>query len=442
MAGTRCAVASRRVPNVRNWARNEHCRPTRVERPRTTDEVATIVRAAAASGAAVKCIGAGHSFTPTAMTDGVLVRLDRMDQVIDVDAANALVTVQAGITLRSLGGHLAGIGLAMPNLGDINVQTVAGAIATATHGTGREYGNLATTVVGMVIVDGEGRIVRCDVDHEPELLGAARVGIGALGIVTEATLQVVPAFNLHARERVEPLASVLADIGAFMSSADHAEFYFFPGDGRALTKRNERTDEAARPPSRLAYIRDKYVFENLAFGLACRTSRRFRTLAPRLVSTFADAAGERDLIDRSDRVFASPRHVRFVEMEYGVPLDVVAEAIERVEALVKSLHYPVLLPIEVRCSAADDIALSTGSGRQSGWIAVHQYVGMPYEDYFRGVEKIMDDYAGRPHWGKLHFQTASTLRDRYPAWDEFAAARDRLDRDRTYRNPYLDRVLG
>jgi FAD-linked oxidoreductase len=430
------------VPNVRNWAHNEQCRPIRVERPRSTAALATVVQRAAASGSVVKCIGAGHSFTPAAMTDGVLVRLDRMDRIIAIDHSNAQVTVQAGITLRSLGDHLAAAGLAMPNLGDINVQTIAGAIATATHGTGRADGNLATTVVGMVLVDGAGRIVRCDSDHESELLRTAPVGVGALGIVAEVTLQVVPAFNLHARERVEPMATVLADLDGFMGSADHAEFYFFPGDGRALTKRNDRTAAEVRPSSRLEYVRDKYVFENLAFGLACRTGRRFPSLAPRLVSAFAGAAGERDLIDRSDRVFASPRHVRFVEMEYGVPLAAVPDAIRRIEALVKSLHYPVLLPIEVRCSAADDIALSTGFGRESGWIAVHQYVGMPYEDYFRGVERIMDDFAGRPHWGKLHFQTASTLRERYPRWDEFAALRDRLDPDRTFQNRYLERVLG
>jgi FAD-linked oxidoreductase len=430
------------VPTVHNWARNQRCRPNVVERPHSTAEVAAVVQRAVASGSSVKCIGAGHSFTPAAMTDGVLVRLDRMDRVLHLDASTALVTVQAGITLRALGDRLAGAGLAMPNLGDINTQTVAGAIATATHGTGREYGNLATTVVGLVLVDGGGRVVRCDREHEPDLLRTARVGIGALGIVTEVTLQVVPAFNLHARETVEPLRTVVAKLDEFMASADHAELYFFPGDGRALTKRNERTGAPARPQSRVAFVRDKYLFENLAFGLACRAGRRFPSLAPRLVSTFADAAGGRDLIDRSDRVFASPRHVRFVEMEYGVPLAAVADAIGRIESLVKSLHHPVLLPVEVRCSAADDIALSTGSGRANGWIAVHQYVGMPFEDYFRGVERIMDDYEGRPHWGKLHFQTAATLRGRYPAWDEFAAARDRLDPDRTFRNPYLDRVLG
>jgi L-gulonolactone oxidase len=188
-------------------------------------------------------------------------------------------------------------------------------------------------------------------------------------------------------------------------------------------------------------VRDKYLFENLAFGTACAVGRRFPALAPRITQAVAASASERDLIDRSDRVFASPRKVRFVEMEYGIPVDAVPEALERVQWLIKSLHHPVLLPIEVRCSAADDLALSTGYGRESGWIAVHQYPGMPYEHYFDTVERIMDDYGGRPHWGKLHRRTADVLRERYPRWDDAMAMRDRLDPDRTFRNAYLDRVF-
>jgi FAD-linked oxidoreductase len=430
------------MATVRNWARNQHCDPVEVVHPTTTEEVAEIVDRAASSGRVAKVIGAGHSFTSTAMTDGILVSLDRMDRVLAIDHDRARVTVQAGIELNVLSERLAEVGLAMPNLGDINVQSIAGAIATATHGTGRARGTLATTIVGIELVDGTGSIVRCDDRDAPDVLRVARVGIGALGIVTEVTVQAVPAFELHAHEQVEPLADVLADLDAFMSSADHAELFFFPGDGRCQTKRNRRTNEQPRPPSRLAYVRDKYLFENVAFGAACRFARRFPSSAPRIVRAMSDAAGERDLVDRSDRVFASPRQVRFVEMEYGIPLEHVPEAVDRIDALVKSLPHPVLFPIEVRCSAADDIALSTGYGRSNGWVAVHQYRGMPYEDYFRGVELIMDDFDGRPHWGKLHFQTADTLRERYPEWRSFAELRDRLDPERTFRNAYLDRVLG
>lgn len=430
------------MTTVRNWARNQACTPTSVERPASTAEVATTIRRASGSGSRVKAIGAGHSFTGVAMTAGTMISLDRLTGIVDVDRERQRVTVRAGTTLRALGDELAAVGLAMPNLGDINVQTVAGAVGTATHGTGVELGNLATTVVGLELVDGRGRVVRCDESTDADLLGVARVGVGALGVVTELTLQCVPAFDLHAHETIETLEDLLADIPGLAASADHAEFYWFPGSDMCQVKRNRRTDEARRPPSKLAYFRDKYVAENAAFGLACRVGRRFPSIVPRIAGTIAGLAGERDLIDRSDRVFASPRHVRFVEMEYGIPLEHLGEAVARVRDLTSQMTYPTLFPIEVRMSAADDIALSTGFGRTNGWIAVHQYRGAPYEHYLHGVEAIMNEYEGRPHWGKMHFQSSSTLRTRYPLWDDFMSVRARLDPDGTFRNEYLDRVLG
>ncbi len=416
--------------------------PVEITSPRSTAEVAAIVASAHAAGRRIKAIGAGHSFTAAAMTAGVLLSLERMDRLLHLDTARRRVTVQAGMSLKALGEHLAAAGLAMPNLGDINVQSVAGAINTATHGTGLTLGNIATTIVGMEIVDGHGEIVRCDETAEPDLLRVARVGLGALGIVTEVTIQCVPAFNLHAHETVESFDDVIADIDGFARSADHAEFFWMPGARRCQVKRNNRTEEPARPPSKLAYVRDKYIAENLGFDLVCRVGRRFPQLAPKVAKLIAAGVTERDLIDRSDRVFASPRLVKFVEMEYGIPIEHLPEAIERVRKLTETLSFPTLFPIEVRVSAADDIALSTGYGRASGWIAVHQYRGAPYESYFLGVESIMNDYAGRPHWGKLHFQSATTLRDRYPEWEAFTAVRDRLDPDRTFQNDYLARVLN
>lgn len=427
---------------VRNWAGNERCVPLRVEHPGSVDEVAAIVAGAHRDGQRVKVIGAGHSFTAAAMTSGVLLSLDRMQAVRHVDRQRARVTVDAGITLRALADELATVGLAMPNLGDINVQSVAGAVSTATHGTGRDWGNLATTIVGIELVDGTGQIVQCDESNDPDLLRVARVGIGALGVVTALTLQLVPAFNLHARETIEPLADIVADIDTFTRSADHAEFYWMPGSTRCQVKRNERTDEPARPQSRLAYARDKYLAENAAFGAACIVGRWIPPLAPSIAKVVAAAMSERELIDRSDRVFTSPRRVHFVEMEYGVALAHLAEAVDRVRHLTTTMDRPPLFPIEVRVSAADDIALSTGHGRESGWIAVHQYRGAPYEDYFHGVETIMNALEGRPHWGKLHYQSAATLRERYPEWDAFARQRARLDPSGTFRNDYLDRVLG
>jgi FAD-linked oxidoreductase len=360
--------------------------------------------------------------------------------VLSVDGND--VTVQAGIRLRDLNDELHERGLAIPNLGDINVQSIAGATATATHGTGVAFPNISTNIVALELVTGDGAVVRADEDHEPELLRVARVGIGALGIVTEVTLRCVPAFNLRAVETIEVLADVVADFGNVMRSTDHVEFYLMPGARRCQVKRNTRTDEPARPQSRAGYVRDKWIGENLAFGTVCRVGRRFPSLAPKVAKLVMSAASERELVDRSDRVFCSPRHVHFVEMEYGIPFDAVPDAIGRIVELTSRLPYPPMFPIEVRSSKGDDIPLSTGNGRESGWIAVHQYVGVPYEAYFQGVEEIMNDYGGRPHWGKLHFQTASTLAHRYPEWDTFQAWRAKLDPSGTFRNAYLDRVLG
>lgn len=427
---------------VANWGRNERWTPALFAAPASTAQVAELVARAVASGEQVKAIGGGHSFTAAAATSGTQLTLDAMTGVLDIDVAAGRVAVQAGIRLHDLNDRLAGVGLALPNLGDIDRQSIAGAIATATHGTGRRFGNLATNVVGMTLVDGRGRPVRCSADERPDLLAVARVGLGALGVVTEVTLQCVPSFNLHARETIEPLDTVLADFERASGDVDHFELYWMPGSRRCQVKRNHRTDEPAQPQGRVAYVRDKWLAENLGFGLVCRTGRALPSLAPRIARLVASSATERDVIDRSDRVFCSPRHVRFVEMEYGIPVAAVPEAVERVRRLTQRLSTKPLFPIEVRVSAADDIALSTACERTSGWIAVHQYRGVPYLEYFHGVEAIMDDYEGRPHWGKLHFQRAETLAERYTRWDEFASVRAELDPDGTFRNDYLDRVLG
>jgi len=380
---------------VSNWARNQRCVPDAVHQPASTDEVARIVRQAHEAGQRVKVIGAGHSFTATAMTDGVMLRLDNMTQILNVDREAGQVHVQAGATLHDFCRELHNYGLALPNLGDIDVQSIAGAISTATHGTGSGLGNLATNVVAMTLVNGKGEIVELN-EGDPRISIAA-VGVGALGVVCEVVLQCVPSFRLHAYETIEYLDDLLDDIPSFAESADHAEFFWMPGARRCQVKRNQRTTEDIQRPGKVASFSDKYVAENLAFGTVCRVGRRWPSLAPRIAKLVSSSVSERDLIDDSFRVFASPRLVRFVEMEYGIPLECLPEAVQRVREVTKHLSFPSLFPIEVRVSAADDIALSTGFGRSNGWVAVHQYVGAPYESYFQQVADIMDSYGGRPH---------------------------------------------
>ena len=426
----------------RNWAGNQVCLPAERASPRSISEVAELVERAAAEDLPVKAVGAGHSFTSAACTGGIQVSLDRLHRVESIDEAQGLVTVEAGIRLHELNKGLARAGLALPNLGDIAYQSIAGAIATATHGTGAALGNLATTVVGMEIVDGEGQRVWCDENERPDLLRVARVGVGSLGIVTKVTLQCVPAFDLHAVESVEVLDDVLDAFEEEVAANDHFEFFWMPGARRCQVKRNNRTTEERRPQGKIGYFRDKIITENVAFGAVTRVSRRRPTLAPRVAKLLDTGAPERDLIDASHKIFASPRWVRFYEMEYGIPREALPEAMRRVRELVAGLSEPIIFPVEVRVSSADDIPLSTGHERESAWIAVHVTRGTSYETYFQGVESIMNDYEGRPHWGKLHFQNHHTLAPRYAQWDDFMAVRAELDPKGRFANAYTDRVLG
>ena len=424
-----------------NWAGNQVCAPSAIRKPVDEDDLAQIVTEAARRGQRVKCVGSGHSFTPIACTDGVMVDLSSYRRVLRHDPVARTVTVQAGITLRELCEELDRRGLALENMGDIAYQTIAGAIATATHGTGWHFGNISSRIVGMRLVAGDGTIVECSAEENADVLSAARAGIGALGIVSTVTVQAVPAFRLHAVEEPLRVDDVLADFDGFMSSADHVEFYWVPHTAWALTKRNRRTDAPAEPRPRLEQLVQDILIPNVAFGAMCRVGRRKPDWIPRM-GKLLPSAGRVEYTDRSDRVFTSPRLVRFYEMEYAIPREAVPEALTRVRSLVDELGMQLSFPVEVRVVAADDIPLSTASGRPTGYIAVHVYKGTPYDAYFQGVERIMDSYGGRPHWGKMHFQRAETLSERYPRWDEFQSIRRRLDPEGRFSNQYLDRVLG
>ena len=425
-----------------NWAGTERARPVELATPRSTAEVASVVRSAAARGLRVKAVGAAHSFTGVAVTDGVLVDVGAIDQLWSVDTTSGLVTVGAGVRLGQLCDALSGFGLALANMGDIAVQTLAGAVGTGTHGTGARLGGLATQVVGLELVTADGEVHRCSADHEPELFAAARLGLGALGVVTAVTLQAVPAFRLHATERTEPLDDVLAGLDAAADGVDHFEAYWVPHTDLARTKRNARTDEPPRGNGRLAHLVQRELLENVAFGAVCRAERRVPALCRRLAPLVANG-GSRSFVDRSDRVFTSPRRVHFKEMEYALPRRHLATAVDRLRRIVeRDRSLQIAFPVEIRVAAADDVWLSTAHGRDSGYVAVHQYVGMPHERWFAAVEEVLVDLDGRPHWGKLHTRDAEYLRGQYPRFDDWREVRAKADPTGVFANAYLDRVVG
>lgn len=417
------------------------CHPDVVERPATESALVDLVARAVERRGKVRVAGAGHSFTPVVSTDDVLVDLSRYTAIAEVDSVDRTVTVQAGIPLWRLNQELANHGLALENLGDIAYQTAAGATQTATHGTGARFGNLSSRIVGMRLITGEGDIVDCSTSVEPEVFAAARVGIGALGFVSTLQLQCVPAFNVHAVERTDPVDELLERIDEEVDGNDHFEFFWIPNTRWALTKRNQRTDEPARPRPAWRAFRDDVLYDNVLFGLLCHIGRVRNDLIPR-VARLLPSKGRSDYVDASYKVFVSPRHVHFLEMEYAIPRASLPEALNRVRAHVKRLGVQISFPVEVRFVAPDDIPLSTASGRETAYIAVHVFRGTPFNEYFKGVEAIMNDYDGRPHWGKLHFQSAASLASRYPRWDEAQRVRARMDPAGTFTTPSIEHVLG
>ena len=426
----------------RNWTGDQSCEPAEVVHPRSREELAEAIGRAAAAGRGVRVAGSGHSFTEAALTDGTLIGIEALSGVIDADRSSGLVRVGGGTVLAELSEELARLGLAMENLGDIDRQTIAGAISTATHGTGAKLGNISSQVEAIELILADGSVRELSADTDPELLCAARVALGALGAISAVTLRCVPAFTLRRLDTRRPLEEVLKSFGERADANDHYEFFTFPYADSALVLERNRTEEPPRPRGPAAAYLNDVVLENWALEALAATGRLFPVSIPGLARLAARLASGSRAIDRSDRIFANQRRVRFTEMEYALPREHGPEAARQVIEWVRANRYPVFFPIEMRVTAADDAALSTAHGRDTAYLAVHQYRGMQWRPYFEAVEVIMDSYGGRPHWGKRHFQTSETLAPRYPRWADFQAARDRLDPSRAFTNEYVARVLG
>ena len=426
----------------RNWAGDQACRPAAVEHPATAAEVAEAVGRARDAGRVVRVVGAGHSFTDTALTDGTLLRLDRMRRVLEVDSTSGLARVEAGISLNELSEALWAHGLALENLGDIDVQSIAGATATGTHGTGSRLQNLSAGLRELELVTADGLTVRVSEGDDPDGWRAARVSVGALGVVTAVTLQAVRAFTLEGVDATAPLEEVLGRVDELADGAEHFEFYVFPHSSLAMTRTNRRVEQAPEPPPRARAWVDDVLLRNHVFGLACAAGRQAPRLIPSINRLLARASGTTRRVDRSYRIFASPRLVRFTEMEYALPRERTVDAVRAVLEVASRPDFAVPFPIEVRFVAPDDAFLSPAGGRETCYIAVHMYRGMEWEPYFRAVEEVMNGFEGRPHWGKRHFQTAETLSPRYPEWERFQAVRRRLDPEGVFANGYVRRVLG
>ena len=429
------------MPSWKNWAGNQQSKPFRIERPASESEVVEIIRQAALNKQRVKVVGSGHSFTGIAVPDEVMIDLTRLNQVCSVDHSGGLITVQAGIVLSDLNAQLELHQLSMPNLGDVTYQTLAGALSTSTHGTGLQRTGLAAQIRAFKMVSAAGEVLVCSPLENAEIFHCGRVSLGALGVITEVTLNVVPAFNLRAVEQPMRISDVLDNYSQLIEENDFFEFYWVPHTKWALTKANNVSLDVIDSPGRFSTWYNKMFLENYAFGVLCRIGRLFPTLIPKL-ATILPSSGRVEYVNVSHRIFSSKRLVKFYEMEYSISLDSLVPALREVMSMVDDRGFRISFPVEVRCTGSDDIPFSTSTGRRSAYIAVHMFKGSEYDEYFSAVEAILRKYEGRPHWGKIHNLNANDISNLYPEYQRFIEVRNQLDPEGVFTNDYLRRVLG
>lgn len=428
----------------RNWGRSVSATFSDVVTPADEVGVSDAVVRAAAAGLPVRPLGAGHSFTPIAATSGISLRLDALTGVRAVDGATGFVTLGAGTRLRDLPVLLAPFGLALQNMGDIDAQTIAGAVSTGTHGTGAGFTGLAAQVRGLRMVLADGSVATCSQTERPELFAAARVGLGAFGVLTEVTMACVAQFLLAADEHPEPLDAVLDGFHDKMTGTDHVEFYWFPHTDTALVKSNRRLplDAGRRPVRKLRGLLDDELLSNGVFGATCALGAALPMAVPSVNRAAAHLVSARGYTDLSHRVFTASRRVRFNEMEYAIPRAEVPDVLREIRLLILRRGWRISFPLEIRVAAADDVWLSTAYQRESAYVAVHRYHREPFAAYFTAVEEIFGAVAGRPHWGKLHTLDAARFGALYPRFADAVRVRGQVDPAGLFTNSYLERVLG
>jgi FAD-linked oxidoreductase len=419
-----------------NWSGSVKCSPDEVLKPRTIDELTKMVKEYGRAGHHMRVAGSGHSFTPVVQSNDVLISMEAMQGIESIDAERGCVTVLAGTVLKNLGNMLFERRLAQENLGDIDVQSISGAISTGTHGTGTRFGTLSTQVEGFTLVTAAGEILECSPDREPDVFKAAQVSLGMLGVIAKVKLRVVPAKRLHYQGQRKKLADCLANLEQYKQENSHFEFLWIPYTGGVQAK---FLNETMEPVSKSTFWGNfnKVVLENYVYWLLSESCRLFPRLCKMVCNISAQSIASIDEVNYSHRLFTTPRMVRFQEMEYNIPAEHTVAVIEEIQECIQQHQFQVHFPIECRFVHSDDIWLSPATQRESAYIAVHMYQGMPYRSYFYYIEEIFKRYQGRPHWGKMHTRTAGELAELYPRWHDFRRVRAALDPQGVFLNSYL-----
>ncbi len=415
-----------------NWSGSVQAHPERIERPRTEAELSALV----AKSARVRVAGTGHSFMPLCETDGTLISLADQQGEIEVSADRKTAWTPAGKSVAAFTELLWGHGLSMANQGDINKQAMAGAVSTATHGTGRTLGSLSTQVAGLRLVLADGSVVECDKDHEPEIFQAARVSLGMIGVISAIKLNVVPAFRLRETNQRRPINEVLDQWDVLADEFRHIEFWNFPYTDHCTLKTLEIVNEGDDPDEE---DRSRAVFQAMS-DLAAASPRMAPTLQRLLVRGQGRSAHTRAA--PAWRIFPSERDIRFEEMEFEIPAEKGVAALKAARALVRDRRYPIIFPFEFRTVQEDDIWLSPMHAGPCVSISFHQYAKMPWQESFKAVEEVFAQHGGRPHWAKRHTMISDDVLRLYPMAQRWGAVRKRVDPTAKFMNAHLRELFA
>lgn len=421
-----------------NWSQNVYCKPHDWACPTNVEEIATAVRECAEAGRNMRVIGSGHSFTELVKTDGVILSLDNFQGLEDVDKSAKTAVVRAGTKLFRLNALLDEQGLMMENLGDINKQSIAGAVSTGTHGTGISWRNISSQACALTLVTASGEVM--EISEDKDLFKAAQISLGSLGVIAKAKLRLMDSYKLkYVRKRIG-LEECLNNVKSLRENNRHFEAFWFPYTDVVQIKELNITDEAPDDKAVKKFFMD-VVLETAFFGLSCYFAYFFPHMSARtcrFIGRFISGSTE---INRAHKVFSTTRMIKFNEMEYSIPADAAPEVMREINKWINKHNPAVTFPLELRYVKADDAWLSPHYGHDSATISVHSLVGMEYEEYFNGLEEIFRAHNGRPHWGKLHSLTAKELAPLYPMWNKFHETRKKLDPKGLFMSPYLKKLF-
>lgn len=425
----------------KNWSESIAIEPKHYFEPKDLEELAEIVKYCSTNNLPIRVVGAGHSFTPLVATSKVLISLDRISGIYSIEEENNLATVWAGTRLKDLGPELFELGYAMENLGDINEQSLAGAISTGTHGTGLRFGSISTQVRGVTLFTASGELLEISTKKNEEYFEAARLSLGLLGIIVKVTLKVKKAYQLIGESYRLDFDDCLNSLDSLCESNRNFEFFWFPYTKTVQVKTLNTVENLEMKKTGKQTFKNVIIENGLFWGLS-----EMSRLMPRTakfvssVSALGVPVGKR--MNDSYLVYATPRLVKFNEMEYSVPKDQMANVLRDIDALLQKQRFNVHFPIECRYVKADSIWLSPSYEQDSAYIAIHMYKGMEFQEYFQAVEEIFLSYKGKPHWGKMHNLNYNQVRNLYPRLDDFLQVREQLDPKNLFVNPYIKELFN